>query len=566
MQTAVYSAKSASTQNDGGQSTFRTAARNAPTEDRDSPANRDRAISGFAPIPVLPPGSPVPPKNPASFPDRPALPLQRKLAIGAVNDPLEQEADSIADHVMRTPEAPPERRATRAPVKLNRKCSCDSSASAECNSCKEEKERLHRRSVSSSPRAEFVPPIVHRVLGSRGRPLDSTVRAFFEPRFENDLSHVRLHTGDEASRSARAVGARAYTVGSQIVCDDAHYAPHTDAGRRLIAHEIAHVFQQSEAPARRFVQRDSKVPVEKQKSQRRPTFYFSVKVNAPMNGDALLIEFVKQFHHAQSDEEARKIIAEQGYSWQNPKARATEEDAKKGYTLIAVWGKGSTEPAPSRKEEAKDFSKLTQEDRDALNAQADAEFWALTHYKPGTKLGSSGDDRKLAEVWKDLRAKLVRQKKQIDNLSPTAKEILLGTKDAKVAPEDLDRVARIASKLMDLTPEELEDYKAKVTRETASWDVLEDSIDRYLAERARRKAELEQSQPVKTKLYGLEETYRMYRIYELSRSTKGAIAEGADESGDLSHEFYENEQKLIASVKANGFKDLDYFQVGLHAQ
>lgn len=90
---------------------------------------------------------------------------------------------------------------------------------------------------------------------SGGRPLDSTTRSFMEPRFGHDFSRVRIHTDAEASRSARDVRAQAYTVGDHITFGEGRFAPQTAAGRKLLAHELAHVVQQEHAPARGMLQR-----------------------------------------------------------------------------------------------------------------------------------------------------------------------------------------------------------------------------------------------------------------------------------------------------------------------
>lgn len=84
-----------------------------------------------------------------------------------------------------------------------------------------------------------------------GAPLDTVTRADMEARFGHPLGGVRVHTGAEAAASAAAIGARAYTVGSDIVFGERRFAPSTTDGQRLLAHEIAHVVQQSESgPAR----------------------------------------------------------------------------------------------------------------------------------------------------------------------------------------------------------------------------------------------------------------------------------------------------------------------------
>jgi Domain of unknown function (DUF4157)/Novel toxin 16 len=81
-----------------------------------------------------------------------------------------------------------------------------------------------------------------------GQPLDAETRAFFEPRFGTDFSRVRTHTDQSADSAARAVGARAFTQGSDIVFRGDQYQSHTYAGRQLLAHELTHVVQQGAAP------------------------------------------------------------------------------------------------------------------------------------------------------------------------------------------------------------------------------------------------------------------------------------------------------------------------------
>jgi hypothetical protein len=169
----------------------------------------------------------------AIFPPARRLPLQAKLAVGAIDDPWEREADRVAAQVMRLP-APP----SPAPPQISRKC-------AAC----EEEDRVQRRSTTGAPPAlSDAPPLVHDVLRTPGRPLDTATRAYFEPRFGHDFSTVRVHADADAAASARAVGAQAYTVGGNIAFAAGAFAPASQAGRHLLAHELAHVVQQSAAP------------------------------------------------------------------------------------------------------------------------------------------------------------------------------------------------------------------------------------------------------------------------------------------------------------------------------
>jgi len=92
-----------------------------------------------------------------------------------------------------------------------------------------------------------VPPIVTETLRSPGQPLDPATRIFMESRFGHDFSQVRIHAGAEAAESAQAIGALAYTVGHAIVLDAGRHAPETAAGKKLLAHELTHVVQQTGA-------------------------------------------------------------------------------------------------------------------------------------------------------------------------------------------------------------------------------------------------------------------------------------------------------------------------------
>lgn len=144
--------------------------------------------------------------------------LQAKLTIGASNDPLELEADRVADQVLAAP--------------LN---SAVSGALP----------RIQRVSGQSNGQTDAVPPSVDRVLASSGRPLEPVLRQDLEQRSGHNFSRVRVHSGGPAEQSAREVNARAYTVGHNIVAGGGSYAQGTHEGRRLLAHELAHVLQQT---------------------------------------------------------------------------------------------------------------------------------------------------------------------------------------------------------------------------------------------------------------------------------------------------------------------------------
>lgn len=126
---------------------------------------------------------------------------------------------------------------------LQRKCSCEASG-ASCARCEGSRPPVQRK-PSGPPAGPGVPPAVDRVLASPGRALDPSILATMERGFGRDFSHVRIHSGEAAAESARSVQAHAYTVGDHIVLGDGAGPLHGGSGRDLLAHELAHVVQQS---------------------------------------------------------------------------------------------------------------------------------------------------------------------------------------------------------------------------------------------------------------------------------------------------------------------------------
>ena len=204
--------------------------------------------------------------------------LQPKLRIGPPGDAYEREADHVAEAVLSESGAPfsvsvagsaglqrmcskcqeeEEERLQRAPAAggalLQRACHCQ-----------EEEDLVQPKSNADAPRS--TPGFESRVeaLRGSGRPLPADVRSFFEPRFGHDFGAVRVHTGSAADEAAQAVHARAFTVGSDVAFATGEWSPETAAGKRLLAHELTHVVQQTPLVARRkpLLQRETDASAE----------------------------------------------------------------------------------------------------------------------------------------------------------------------------------------------------------------------------------------------------------------------------------------------------------------
>jgi hypothetical protein len=120
----------------------------------------------------------------------------------------------------------------------------------------EEEEELQTKHQGDDPRPltqdrggsfEAGAQVENRLAARRGAgdALPDSVRAFMEPRFGADFGGVRVHTDSEAAELNRSLSAQAFTHGQDIYMPATRYEPGTDAGKRLLAHELTHVVQQT---------------------------------------------------------------------------------------------------------------------------------------------------------------------------------------------------------------------------------------------------------------------------------------------------------------------------------
>jgi outer membrane protein OmpA-like peptidoglycan-associated protein len=183
--------------------------------------------------------------------------IQAKLTINQPGDAREQEADRVADAVMRMP-APVQSMQDTSPVSkamsiptVQRMCAeCDDELAKKTSPGKQTmnaKEAQIQRKKGAAPAPQVTPSVAANIQTMRGggNSLPAATRAFFEPRFGADFSHVRVHTGSRAEEAAKSIGAKAFTLGRDIGFNRGQYAPESNKGRRLLAHELTHVVQQN---------------------------------------------------------------------------------------------------------------------------------------------------------------------------------------------------------------------------------------------------------------------------------------------------------------------------------
>ena len=171
------------------------------------------------------------------------IPVQCKLSVGAPDDPIEHEADAMADKVMRVPEQ----------NFIQRKC-------AHC----EEEETINRKpltsfiqrkeSVGTATATDALSNQINSTKGN-GTMMDADTKGFMESRFGADFSGIKIHTGDEAVQMSRDIEAKAFTTANDIYFNEGQYQPGSSEGKHLLAHELTHTIQQNQAnPLNSFVQ------------------------------------------------------------------------------------------------------------------------------------------------------------------------------------------------------------------------------------------------------------------------------------------------------------------------
>ncbi|MEO6949668.1 MAG: DUF4157 domain-containing protein [Ginsengibacter sp.] len=175
--------------------------------------------------------------------------FQPKLAINAPNDIYEQEADAMADKVMRMGEND---QAFFSPNPLS-----ISGVQRKCEHCEEEEKKVQRKETDKNVSAASSQTENYLNELSGGNSLSKDERSFFEPRFGYDFSNVKIHTDSKAAKSAQSMNALAYTSDNNIVFNTDKFSPATDSGKRLLGHELTHVVQQNRGKvSRKMIQRD----------------------------------------------------------------------------------------------------------------------------------------------------------------------------------------------------------------------------------------------------------------------------------------------------------------------
>ncbi len=200
--------------------------------------------------------------------------IQAKLTVGAAHDPYEEEADAVAEQVMRMPttsaltgvEGRVHRATEEDEEELQAKPLSDTITPLVQRTVQEEELQTKRASAADS--FETGEDFENRLNATRGggTPLPDPVRGFMEPRFGADFSGVRLHTDGESAQLNREVSAQAFTLGQDIYLGEGKTDLTSNDGKQLLAHELTHVVQQTSPVIRRRIGQGGDGQLVKEKS------------------------------------------------------------------------------------------------------------------------------------------------------------------------------------------------------------------------------------------------------------------------------------------------------------
>ncbi len=301
--------------------------------------------------------------------------IQPKLTVGAAHDAYEQEADAMAERVMRapmTPDAPAPQGFT--PVRAGAE-SVQTARDAAMG--------------AFDAGADF-----EQHLGAMGggAPLPAQSRAFMEPRFGADFSKVRVHHGGNATKLNRAISAQAFTHGHDIYLGSGKNDLDTSAGKRLLAHELTHTIQQGAAPL--------------QRSTVRRSFNHSSTGIIQRTGDDVKIEEVED------DEQPRK--------WESPKE--IEQPAVPLMLTDAPWSEIEARTPHERKEIAQVNDPRYQDKLNEIAPTAPKNIGKLGALNPVLKEHFQQSDTRYQNKLSDISPKAPQNVGRLGALNPVLKE------------------------------------------------------------------------------------------------------------------------------------------------
>ncbi len=461
-----------------------------------------------------------------------------------------------------------------------------------------------------------VPQIVRDVLGAPGRPLDAATRRFMEPRFAGDFSrvparlapseaerlsvgragdpaeaaadriseralgrretaagdgaadlgHVRVHTDGRAGDAARALRARAFTVGRDIVFGAGEFRPHTSEGRRLLAHELAHVAEATgtSGAALATVRRQPAPGA----ADDDPPARYSVAIPPGVGTENELLRYVETYIFGRVvDFTWRPETADVAKRMDDP-AKYVGERVTFRVRRSEVIGLGLRRQTDAEKEAANAaYRTLDPDEREEI----DRRYFESIGDKSRTKIGE-GELGK-SEIWHGFKRQFLAEKRRIESLPDGIRELL--GEPWELTPRKFEVLLPLVERLSRLSAAEIEDFKLTANYKTRDLKELAYALDVYENRKAQREAATASRDGLVQKLYGAEKLYHLYKQFghEPARLEQEARDKNTQASGDKANALRvrasklraEETERFNAALKAHGFKSRVEFEQAMDA-
>ncbi len=326
-------------------------------------------------------------------------PIQPKLQIAQPNDKYEQEANLMADQVMRQ-QPPQATQKLRKQEKLQRKTETDQIANRTI--------AIGSHSSTQAATAQ-IEPSNHPILGGSGIPLPSSVRTLMETGFQREFSDVRIHTDSVSAQNAAAMGARAFTFGNHVAFNKSQFAPNTERGKRLIAHELAHVMQNSESHKSHVGQTIRRAPPESEEGEK--------KAESQWEDDF----FYEEEEEAIAEIRVRKLKK----TWTNARKVKSTWRGKSGWRVQKL----GPQKQPEKEETSQDKPKSEKKKDKETKWENDSQY--------PTEKAAKEQVKKLKKIWTDARYQKIKvgeeTKWQVQRLGPKKKPKICKRASTKVS-------------------------------------------------------------------------------------------------------------------------------------
>lgn len=530
----------------------------------------DRRTTDFSRVPVTPAGT-TGPRSAGRPPERGAPRIQAKLRVSTPDEPAERAADRLAEQVLAADEGPldfgePGVAAGPAdgpadPVMPGGQDSGGQNAAwwdevhrAAVEAPPTATARRRRAEPAGSPMDPFQCRLATRV--GRGATLPADTLSETQRLFRADFAEVRVHTDHQAAALNDDLRAHAFTYGHDIFFGSGQYDPASRHGRRLLAHELAHVVQQGRAATDPAA--DGRIDRQPKGAAQSIAVTINVTVDQPVTGPEFFTRAVMQYL-ATSREEATKKIKEGKFTCSHEACIYGVSQDQVGTPIavaVSAPGMSGAEKTATTKRTAA-IAALPAGERKDLNDEVDRRFWNKFEYRRGQPLKPGATEEGMRQVWLRTREGVLGDQQNVAKIEPRIQAFLTADGTRKIAPAEYRTALRLATKLETFSDTDWQLYRRRVNASTDDFEILERSIDSFKAQQAAEKN-------VRDRIAGKENLYQQVKDFQaVDKQVHTPIGRGGIMQIDLPgirEKFTAQREQLDTALKAQGFNTVAEFE------